>query len=428
MAASVFLTRSFAEPVDRRRTGDRAGRGRPRDPRPDLGPWPRAARWPSVGSVFQTPGTGDQRTHRRALATRRGRSSASRPRRLGRRDRQRATRTAIVLVAAWDGAGSSGAAVLGRRRRGVGAAPERGDRRAVAADGGRRRGSRNVGGGRQSRTAPVVRLPDLEPVEAVRHRPDDVTTARFLIGGGIAGRRPAATVRWPCCSRSPGSRSTTTGAKARSRCSGTISRTRRGDGGARRRGRAASWPRAATSCSSGAPSRWQRVRDLPGRCRRVPTRDRTREPAPRALPLAPRRRGWPLLLDLRPPAACSIAGRRRTVTALAVDPKGDGAVVVAGGEVLQPVDRQPAPRDQPPHALPAGLVRGLRGAQVGVAVHRRLRRLRTQAEPVAADLRDPQGDPVRHAVFGAVGPDGGGLRVAARPGVAPDASSNRPSS
>ena len=90
------------------------------------------------------------------------------------------------------------------------------------------------------------------------------------------------------------------------------------------------------------------------------------------------------LLSLRPPA--------RRLRAVVFAPKADGVVVVDGdGRIVALARRQPAPRGHARHALRQGLVRGLRGAGVRLAVDRRHRRLRAQAQPDAAALRHAQG-------------------------------------
>ncbi len=106
------------------------------------------------------------------------------------------------------------------------------------------------------------------------------------------------------------------------------------------------------------------------------------------------------------------------VAALALDPKGDGAVAIAGGELLRRSIANPHPEVSLRTLFLPVHYEGYAAAKWVWQIDRRERRLRAEAEPVAADLRHPQGDPLRPALLGAAGADGRGLRVPARAGLA----------
>ena len=79
-------------------------------------------------------------------------------------------------------------------------------------------------------------------------------------------------------------------------------------------------------------------------------------------------------------------------TSALITPRADGILVEARGRHARALlARQPAPRVLLARAVRQGLVRGLRAARVRLAVDRRHRRLRAEAEPGPAGLRHDQG-------------------------------------
>ena len=73
------------------------------------------------------------------------------------------------------------------------------------------------------------------------------------------------------------------------------------------------------------------------------------------------------------------------------------------GELVALAGRQPASRDHAQHRLREGLVRGLRGARIRLAVHRWHGRLRGEVQPDPAHLRHAQGNLLRPPLRGAAG-------------------------
>ncbi|MNH17579.1 hypothetical protein D3C79_772600 [compost metagenome] len=150
-------------------------------------------------------------------------------------------------------------------------------------------------------------------------------------------------------------------------------------------------------------------RDRPDRCRRASQRLRRprrrrqagcvpQHRAPYPVGRACRRRRW----HPGPVATCQPHHHRRRWQAAAAEPA------------------QPAPGSVVQRAVGQGLVRELRRAEVRLAVDRFEHRLRAQAEPVAADLRYPEGRVLRHDPGGPAGDCCGHLhRLLHGPGHAP---------
>ena len=99
-------------------------------------------------------------------------------------------------------------------------------------------------------------------------------------------------------------------------------------------------------------------------------------------------------------------------------PKGDAALLAGEGAARRARRLQSPPRVRTLHLLPEDPLRGLREGGLGLAVHRRNRRLRVEAEPHAAALRHAQGHRLLPASGGAAGGAGGDLH---RPVHAPPA-------
>ena len=157
--------------------------------------------------------------------------------------------------------------------------------------------------------------------------------------------------------------------------------------------------------SKGDVSQWFMVRGADGEARLTHIRSFQLGQAP-VVQIAPeeRRKGF-LALDASGKLGVFHSTAERTLLieqvtdgagVMAFSPRANRVVIEEGGQLLPFSLRNPHP-EVSWSALGQGLVRKLRRAPVRLAIHRGQHRLRTQAEPGAADLRHPQGRLLRHA-------------------------------